>query len=101
MSTTFDSLTVDSSYFLTNHKYKFSCTASSDEKTVYGFVSKQFNTEEFEDKVGIGVSPARGAPYSTKFSIRVMKPISEALKCTVGYKNKLGEVLIEDLSAIG
>ena len=30
-----------------------------------------------------------------------MKPISEALKCEIGYKNSFGEVIIEDLSTTG
>ena len=100
-STTFDSITVDASYFKTNHKYKLSCTASNADKTVYGFVSKQFNTLEFSDNVGIRMSPARGAPYSTNFSIEVLKPPSEALHCLVGFKNSFGEVLIEDITGAG
>ena len=98
---TFDSLTVDASFFEMNREYKFTCTASSADKTIYGQVSKHYNTLEFPEKVGIAVSPARGAPYSTTFSIVVMKPTSEALLCVVGYKNSFGEVIIEDLSGAG
>ena len=68
---------------------------------MYGFVSKQFNTVEFPDKVGIGMFPAKGVPYATKFSIWIMKPTSEALKCVIGYQNTFGEVLIEDMSGAG
>ena len=94
-------MTVDASYFQTGHDYKLSCTARNADKTVYGFVSKQFNTLEFSDKIGIGMAPARGAPYSTNFSIYIMKPSSEALHCFVGYKNSFGEVLIEDTTGAG
>jgi hypothetical protein len=31
----------------------------------------------------------------------MIKPVSEALKCVFGYKNSVGEVLIEDLSWAG
>ena len=94
-------MTVNASYFQTGHDYKLSCTARNADKTVYGFVSKQFNTLEFSDKIGIGMAPARGAPYSTNFSIYIMKPSSEALHCFVGYKNSFGEVLIEDTTGAG
>ena len=84
-----------------NHKYKVTCTAKNTANTAYGFVSKLFDTEEFADPVGIGVSPARGAPYQTIFSVHVMKPTNEALKCVFGYLNDDGEVLIEDLTGAG
>lgn len=101
ISSTFNSLTVDSSFFAMNHKYKVTCTAKNTANTDYGLVSKLFDTEEFADPVGIGVSPARGAPYQTIFSIHVMKPTNEALKCVFGYLNNNGEVLIEDLTGAG
>lgn len=101
ISTTFDSITVDSSYFQVNQEYKLTCKARNADSSVYGFVSKQYNTVEFSDKIGIGMSPARGASYLTNFSIYTMKPTSEALHCVIGYKNSLGEVIIEDLTGAG
>ena len=90
---------VNASYFKPNHNYKFQCTARNEDNNVYGLVSKQYNSNEFLDKIGIGVSPARGVPFSTIFSIWLVKPSSEALKCVIGYKyDEIGEVLIEDLS---
>ena len=77
------------------------CKATNADNTIYGFVSKQYNTVEFSDKIGIGISPARGAPYLTNFSIYTVKPTGEALNCVIGYKNSLGEVIIEDLSGAG
>ena len=60
-------MTVDASYFEINQKYKVTCTAKNEANTAHGYVSKQLNTIEFDDKVGIGMSPASGAPYSTIF----------------------------------
>ena len=98
---TFDSMTVDKAYFKSNLEYKVTCKAMNTAQTAYGYVSKTLNTLEFDDKIGIGMSPASGAPYSTVFSIFSIKPITEALNCVFGYKNSFGEVLIEDLSRTG
>lgn len=78
-----------------------SCAATNSANTAYGFVSKTFHTFEFPDKIGLGVTPGRGAPYSTIFTAHVMKPTNEALKCVFGYKNKKGEVIIEDTTGPG
>ena len=94
-------MTVDAIYFKMNLEYKVTCKATNAAKTAYGHVSKTLNTLEFDDKIGIGVSPDSGAPYSTIFSIFSIKPTTEALNCVVGYTNSFGEVLIEDLSSAG
>lgn len=42
------------------------------------------------------IGPSRGAPYETVFDIELFKRPNEATKCSFGYKNSIGDVLIED-----
>lgn len=101
VQTTYDSMIVKPGFLTVNSEYKVTCTASNAEETVYGSVSKLYNSQEYRDSIKVRVAPARGSPYSTPFTIEAIKPPSEALKCVFGYKNKVGEVLVEDMSTAG
>ena len=96
-----NNLIVDASFFDTNRDYRIFCQAENAENNAYGHIAKRYNTHEFPDKVGIRVSPGRGAPHKTIFEFVMIKPLNEALKCVFGYKNDVGEVLIEDVSWAG
>ena len=92
---------MDASFLGINKEYRVFCQAENTANNSYGHIAKRFNTHEFPDKIGIRVSPGRGAPHNTIFEFVMIKPLSEALKCVFGYKNTAGEVLIEDLSWAG
>lgn len=84
-----------------NSNFKVTCTATNAAETIYGSVSKLYNSQEYHDSIKVRVSPARGSPFKTPFTIEAIKPPGEALKCVFGYKNKVGEVLVEDMSTAG
>ena len=46
---TFDSMTVDASFFTMNNEYKVDCKATNVANSEYGYISKTLNTQEFVD----------------------------------------------------
>lgn len=72
-------------------------------ESYFAYVSKKFQTFEFQDLVGISVSPRfSGNAFTTIYDITVLKPIGEALTCVIGYLSESGdEVIIEDVSPSG